>query len=60
MLLTSFDINFKKIFQLIMTGDNTKNTETAVIQRNFKKQKIQFFVKNADVNKDWEDNIIFC
>lgn len=43
-----------------MTGDNTKNTETAVIQRNFKKQKIQFFVKNADVNKDWEDNIIFC
>lgn len=60
MLLTSFDINFKKIFQLIMTGDNTKNTETAVIQRNFKKRKIQFFVKNADVNKDWEDNIIFC
>ena len=43
-----------------MTGDNTKNTETAVIQRNFKKRKIQFFVKNADVNKDWEDNIIFC
>lgn len=60
MLLTSFDINFKKIFQLIMTGDNTKNTETAVIQRNFKKRQIQFFVKNADVNKDWEGNIIFC
>ena len=60
MLLTSFDINFKKIFQLIMTGDNTKNTETAVIQRNFKKRQIQFFVKNADVNKDWESNIIFC
>ena len=59
MLRTSFDINFKTIFQLIMAGDNIKNTENAVIQRNSKKRKIQFFVKNADINKDWEGNIIF-
>ena len=59
MLRTSFDINFKTIFQLIMTRDNIKNTENAVIQRNSKKRKIQFFVKNADINKDWEGNIIF-
>ena len=36
MLLASFYINHKKLFQLVATGDNTKNTTNTVIQRNTK------------------------
>ena len=46
MLVASFYINYKRIFELILTGDNTKNT---VIQR--KSKKYSTFVKTADFSK---------
>ena len=49
MLLASFYINWKNISELVLTGDNSKNTKTTVIQKKCKKYSI--FVINADVNK---------
>ena len=49
MLLASFYINYKKVFDLVLTGDNTKDTKKIVIQRKYKKCSI--FVKNADISK---------
>ena len=33
MLLVSFYINYKKVFDLFMTGNNTKDTKIRVIQK---------------------------
>ena len=45
-LLASINIDYKKVFELLLAGDNTKNTvDTKKIQ------KIQYFFKNADVNE---------
>ena len=41
-----------------MTEDNTEYTKNAIIQKKYKKYSI--FVKNADVSKNCEDNIIFA
>ena len=35
MLLASFYVNYKKVFGLAVTGDNTKNTKNVVIQRKY-------------------------
>ena len=45
-LLASFCIDYKKVFELVLTGDNRKNTNNTVIQRKYKRYGI--FVKNAD------------
>ena len=37
MLLALFYINYKKIVELVLTGDNTKNTKNTIIQRKYKK-----------------------
>ena len=37
MLLALFYINYKKIVELVLIGDNTKNTENTIIQRKYKK-----------------------
>ena len=34
-------MNYKKVFELVVTGDNTKNTENEVIEKKYK--KIQYF-----------------
>ena len=49
MLCASFNINYKKVFELVLAGDNTKNTKITVIQRKYKKYSI--FVKNTNVSK---------
>ena len=36
MLFASFYINYENIFQLVVTGDNTKNTKNTVVKRNDK------------------------
>ena len=49
MVFASFYINQKKVFQLVLTGDNTKNTKNTEIQKKYKKYII--FVKNNDFSK---------
>ena len=49
MLLASFYINYKKTFELVLAGDDTKNTKNTVIQKKYKNFKI--FVKIAGVSK---------
>ena len=46
-----------KKYELVVTGDNTKNTKNAIIQSKYKKHRI--FVKNANVSKNCKNNIIF-
>ena len=46
MLLTSFCINYKNVFDLILTGDNTKNTKNTVTQRKYKKCSIFVVINN--------------
>ena len=50
-------MNYKKVFELVVTGANTKNTKNAVIQRKYKNYSI--FVKNADVSKNCKGFKIF-
>ena len=46
MLLAFFQISYKKVFELVLTGNNTKNT---VVRIKYKKYSI--FVKNVDVSE---------
>ena len=52
MLLATFYINYKKVFESDKTGDNAKNTKNAVIQGKYKKYSI--FIKDTDVSKNCE------
>ena len=45
MLLVSFYMDYKKVFELVVRENNEKNTKNAVIQRKYKKYSI--FVRNA-------------
>ena len=56
MLLASFHINYKKVFKLILTGDNTKNTKKI---KTDKIEKYSIFVKNVDVSKKLRRQYIF-
>ena len=49
-------MNHKKLFQLVATGDNTKNTTNTVIQRNTK--NTVFLLKNNDISRNCRGNII--
>ena len=35
--LPKFYINYRKVFELVVTGNNTKNTKNIAIQRKYKK-----------------------
>ena len=45
MLLVSFYMDYKKVFELVVRENNEKNTKNAAIQRKYKKYSI--FVRNA-------------
>ena len=45
MLLVSFYMDYKKVFELVAREDNAKNTKNAVIQGKYKKYSV--FVTNA-------------
>ena len=49
MLLAFFQISYKKVFELVLTGNNTKNTKNTVVRIKYKKYSI--FVKNVDVSE---------
>ena len=49
MLLAFFQISYKKVFELVLTGYNTKNTKNTVVRIKYKKYSI--FVKNVDVSE---------
>ena len=49
MLLAFFQISYKKAFELVLTGNNTKNTKNTVVRIKYKKYSI--FVKNVDVSE---------
>ena len=49
MLLAFFQISYKKVFELVLTGNNTKNTKNTVVRIKYKKYSI--FVKNVDVRE---------
>ena len=49
MLLAFFQISYKKVFELVLTGNNTKNTKNTVVRVKYKKYSI--FVKNVDVSE---------
>ena len=59
MLLASFEINHKQVFELLLTGNNTKNTE---MQRKYRRYSI--FIENVNVSKNMERKYklfkIFC
>ena len=55
MLLASFDINYRKVFELDNNNNNNNNNnKKPAIQRKYKKYSI--FAKNADVSKNCEEN----
>ena len=39
-IYVNWDINYEKVFELVVTGDDTKNTKIAVIQKKYKKHSI--------------------
>ena len=47
--LPHFIQHYKKVFELVLTGDKIEKTKNTVIQRKYKKYSI--FIKNADVDK---------
>ena len=49
MLLAFFQISYKKVFELVLTGNNTKNTKNTAVRIKYKKYSI--FVKNVDVSE---------
>ena len=49
MLLAFFQISYKEVFELVLTGNNTKNTKNTVVRIKYKKYSI--FVKNVDVSE---------
>ena len=49
MLLAFFQISYKKVFELVLRGNNTKNTKNTVVRIKYKKYSI--FVKNVDVSE---------
>ena len=49
MLLAFFQISYKKVFELVLAGNNTKNTKNTVVRIKYKKYSI--FVKNVDVSE---------
>ena len=49
MLLAFFQISYKKVFELVLTGNNTTNTKNTVVRIKYKKYSI--FVKNVDVSE---------
>ena len=56
MLLASFYMNHKKLFQLVATGDNTKKYNKHSYTEKYK--KYSFFVKNNDISRNCRGNII--
>ena len=57
MLLVSFYINYKKVFELVLTGDNAENTKNTAIH--WKYTKYNLFVENADSAKYCKENNFF-
>ena len=51
MFLPSCYINYKKVFELVLTGDNTKNKKYKKYSNTVKVKIMQFFLKNAEVSR---------
>ena len=57
MLLASFQINYKKAIELVLTRNNINNTKNTVTQRKYK--NAVFLLKMLTLGKNLEGNISF-
>ena len=57
MLLASFQINYKKAIELVLTRNNINNTKNTVTQRKYK--NAVFLLKMLTLAKNLEGNISF-
>ena len=57
MLLASFQINYKKAIELVLTRNNINNTKNTATQRKY--ENAVFFIKMLTLAKNLEGNISF-
>ena len=55
MLLNSFYVNYKKVFELVLIGDNTSTKKIQCCRQNTKQYST--FLKNFDVIKNCKSDI---